>query len=79
MIDINVDKRTMYTAKEVGEVLGVTASTVRKMMNDGRFPKPRIRVGGQWKWSKETIQRYIEASQPRPSDIEHAARCAARA
>lgn len=73
MIDIEKDTRTMYTANEVGEVLGLTGSTVRKMMNDGRFPKPKTRVGRQWKWSKETIRRFIEASQPKKQDIEKAA------
>lgn len=78
MIDINSDPRTMYTANEVGEVLGLTGSTIRKMMNDGRFPKPRIRVGRTWKWSKETIKRFIDASQPTKKEVVAAANISAK-
>lgn len=50
------------TATQVGELLGYTAQTIRRLTHQGRFPPPidPDLHPKQWRWSHVVIRRYAE-------------------
>jgi excisionase family DNA binding protein len=57
-------ERTFYTKAEVAQLLGVDPTTVRRMADDGRLPKPSIRIGNLLRWSVKDINKALGIDQP---------------
>lgn len=51
------------TAGEVGELLGYSAETVRRLVRDGKLPGPiDPELGAKlWRWSRSRIEQYVES------------------
>ncbi len=50
---------TWVSAQDVATALGVTAHTLRRLARDGRSPVVVRRVGGQWRFSRADLDRFI--------------------
>ena len=48
---------------EVGQLLGVTAKTVRKMDRLNHLPAPLV-IGGRKKWRAKELRTWLEAGAP---------------
>lgn len=48
----------MLTVGQVADRLGVSAMTVRRWSNDGRFPAPDVRIG-RFRWLASTVENWI--------------------
>ena len=44
------------------EILQVDRTTIYRMMNDGRLPA--VRVGGQWRFSRQAIEKWLGENKP---------------
>ncbi len=47
----------LLTTRELQELLCVDRKTIYRMLKDGRLPA--VRVGGQWRFQRETIQAWL--------------------
>ena len=47
----------LLTTKQLMDLLRVDRTTIYRMLNDGRLP--RMRVGGQWRFPREAIEKWI--------------------
>ncbi|MDH3308069.1 MAG: helix-turn-helix domain-containing protein [Acidimicrobiia bacterium] len=56
--------RKLLTARQVQEMLDIDASTVYRMAGDGRLPA--VKVGRQWRFPAEELQRFLGSSPARP-------------
>ena len=54
--------KTFLTLKEVSTSLGVSEKTIYRMINDKSIPFA-IKIGGQWRFNSEKIEKWIHASQ----------------
>lgn len=54
---------------EAGATLGISRTTTYKMLREGRFPVPVIRLGGRFRVSKRALERFIESGEE-PREIE---------
>ena len=52
----------LLTTKQLMEILQVDRTTIYRMMNDGRLPA--IRVGGQWRFSRQAIEKWLGENKP---------------
>ena len=50
----------LLTARQVGDVLGIDTSTIYRMAADGRLPA--VKVGRQWRFPAEQIERLVNGS-----------------
>ena len=50
----------MLNAREVAQILGVCAKTVRRLADAGGLPKGR-RVGARLRWHSEEIARFMNS------------------
>lgn len=57
---------TMLTAQQVQDLLDVDASTVYRMAGDGRLPA--VRIGRQWRFPADEIQRLLQPMGPVGAD-----------
>jgi excisionase family DNA binding protein len=58
----------LLTTKQLMELLRVDRTTIYRMLNDGRLPG--MRVGGQWRFQRQTIEKWLqEKTPPEPSEI----------
>ncbi len=58
----------LLTTKQLMELLRVDRTTIYRMLNDGRLPG--MRVGGQWRFQRQTIEKWLqEKSPPEPDAI----------
>lgn len=50
------------TSGQVGELLGYSPDTVRRLVRDGRLPAPIDPELGPklWRWSRSQIEAYVE-------------------
>ncbi len=48
----------LLTTSELQELLCVDRKTIYRMLKDGRLPATR--VGGQWRFSREVIQAWLD-------------------
>ncbi len=48
------------SATEISKLFGIGIRTFRRWTADGTFPTPDIRVGKIQRWSKETLQNWID-------------------
>ena len=44
--------------RQVGDWLGISPSTIRRLVASGAFPAP-ILIGQQLRWRTSTIERYV--------------------
>ena len=59
----------LITTKQLMELLRVDRTTIYRMLNDGRLPG--MRVGGQWRFQRQTIEKWLqEKKPPEPNEIE---------
>ena len=61
----NPDNQTLMTLKEICDYLKVTRYTVYRLIKDGQLPA--IRVGGQWRFRPDQVQRYLASKQSKAS------------
>ena len=54
--------RPLFTIRDVAGVLKVSTRGLRKLVADGRFPKP-IRVGRLLRWPAAIVQEWIAQQQ----------------
>ncbi len=52
----------LLTTKQLMDLLRVDRTTIYRMINDGRLP--RMRVGGQWRFPRQAIEKWITAQNP---------------
>jgi excisionase family DNA binding protein len=52
----------LLTTKQLMDILQVDRTTIYRMMNDGRLPA--IRVGGQWRFSRQAIEKWLGENKP---------------
>ena len=58
----------LLTTKQLMELLRVDRTTIYRMLNDGRLPG--MRVGGQWRFPRQTIEKWLqEKTPPEPDEI----------
>lgn len=55
----------MYTPEEAADVLRVKAETIRRWARSGKLTGALL-GGGVWRFTEEDLQRFIDASRPRP-------------
>ena len=61
----------LWTPREVGARLGMSASWVKDHSNGRRRPRlPAIRVGGVWRYIPEDIERWIESLKQQSEDAD---------
>lgn len=58
--------RTFYRANEVGPLVGVSGSTVRRWVRDGILKPTFITPGGQYRFTLEDVREQVAALHPRP-------------
>lgn len=46
-------------AAEVADSLGVSPHTLRRLARQGRSPIIVRKVGGQWRWSRADLERFV--------------------
>ena len=63
----NPDNQSLMTLKEICDYLKVTRYTVYRLIKDGQLPA--IRVGGQWRFRSDEVQRYLVSKQSRYGTI----------
>lgn len=52
----------LLTTKQLMDLLRVDRTTIYRMINDGRLP--RMRVGGQWRFPRQAIEKWITEQNP---------------
>lgn len=52
-------ERRMLSAREVAYMLGVSLSTLYKMVREGRFPQGVMLTGRLRKWHLETVEEFV--------------------
>lgn len=52
----------LLTTKQLMEILQVDRTTIYRMMHDGRLPA--MRVGGQWRFSRQAIEKWLGENKP---------------
>lgn len=58
----------LLTTKQLMELLRVDRTTIYRMLNDGRLPG--MRVGGQWRFPRQTIEKWLqEKAPPEPGEL----------
>ncbi len=56
----------LLTTKQLMELLHLDRTTIYRMLNDGRLPG--VRVGGQWRFSRQTIDGWLSDQKPSTAD-----------
>ncbi len=60
----------LLTTRQLMDLLQLDRTTIYRMVNDGRLPA--LRVGGQWRFSRQAIETVIEKSPLAPANsVEH--------
>jgi len=54
----------LLTTKQLMERLSVDRTTIYRMLNDGRLPA--VRVGGQWRFSRQAIDKWLNEPSETP-------------
>ncbi|HEX9074887.1 MAG TPA: helix-turn-helix domain-containing protein, partial [Anaerolineae bacterium] len=52
----------LLTTKQLMDLLHLDRTTIYRMLNDGRLPG--VRVGGQWRFSRQTIDGWLKDQKP---------------
>jgi excisionase family DNA binding protein len=55
----------LLTTKQLMDLLRVDRTTIYRMLNDGRLP--RLRVGGQWRFPRAAIEKWLAERNPASS------------
>lgn len=64
---------TGLTIKEVADLFGVSASTIYRWIQKESFPKGKRAPGGK-RWSLDSIQYFLDVSEPSQKDLRNAAK-----
>jgi excisionase family DNA binding protein len=60
--------RSLMTAKEVAEILGISAKTVNKLAREGKLGCVQV-TGKERRFTEEQVGEYIEAQSKRPQEV----------
>jgi excisionase family DNA binding protein len=52
----------LYTLDELSKILQIGRSTLYRLKDTGQMPPP-VRIGGQLRWRRETIEKWLETQQ----------------
>ena len=55
---MNTNEKTLLTAKDLAELLGVSLRSVWRRISDGTVPKP-VRIGRLVRWHRQTIEQWL--------------------
>ena len=55
------EMNTLLTTRQLQDLLQVDRITIYRMLNDGRLQG--FKVGGQWRFSRQAIQRWLQEQQ----------------
>jgi excisionase family DNA binding protein len=62
------DAPLLLTDKQVGELLGCSPRHVRRLVDNGQFPKP-IKLGHLTRWPRSLVEDFVrEARSPRSEE-----------
>lgn len=50
----------LYDMRDLGEVLKLSVTTIRKLVREGKLPEP-MRVGGSIRWNVADIEAYLDS------------------
>lgn len=59
---MNIEEKTIFTTKEAAKYLGISPATIYRMEKKGLISSTRT-PGGQRRFTKESIERYLKKSQ----------------
>lgn len=62
---MNDTENEVMTIPEVSRYLRLAESTIYKLAQDGQLPGRKI--GGCWRFSRESLQRWLEQTEANPS------------
>lgn len=62
-----IEQTEFWTAEEVSRYLRIPQSTIYKLVQDKRLPG--FKVGKHWRFSKDTIQKWIKNQEQNISEI----------
>ncbi|MBI4788855.1 MAG: PocR ligand-binding domain-containing protein [Chloroflexi bacterium] len=65
----------LLTTKQLMELLHLDRTTIYRMLNDGRLPA--VRVGGQWRFSRQAIDDWLRDRKPAAAEVKVTAQTAA--
>ena len=66
MSDEQPQTERMISAKQVGDMLGLSAKTVIRMVESGELPGYKINF--VWRFKRSEIEEYIRSRRYRPSE-----------
>lgn len=55
-----LEPHRLYTAREIGQLTGITAATIRAERSKGRWPEPDDHSGRAHRWYGATVARALE-------------------
>ena len=58
----------LLSAREVAEILGISAKTVHKLVRDGKLGRVQV-TSKERRFTREQIQTYIEAQSKKPAEV----------
>ena len=56
----------LLTTRQLTDLLQLDRTTIYRMLNDGRLPA--VRVGGQWRFSRQAIEALMQGKASAPAD-----------
>jgi len=56
----------LLTTRQLMDLLQLDRTTIYRMLNDGRLPA--VRVGGQWRFSRQAIEALMQGKSAAPAD-----------
>ena len=54
-----MENKKIYTAEDMGEILQITAGTVKEYVRDGKLTA--FKVGREWRFTEEDLYKFVEA------------------
>lgn len=58
----------LYDAQGVGHLLGLSARTIKRWREHGKFPEPAIVIGDFVRWTKDQIMGWIREKEEETKD-----------
>lgn len=54
----------MLSSKTISSVLDVPMKTLRRAIESGRFPRPDLKFGIQYRWKQSTVEEFVKNAKP---------------
>lgn len=58
----------LLTTRQLMDLLHLDRTTIYRMLNDGQLPA--VRVGGQWRFSREAVDAWLQQGNHKPAPVE---------